>query len=89
MHLKSGTSKGAMRDLGQYYTHRLVIKYMIKLCKPKVINGIVEKILDPTMETGGYLTMAIRYLNEKYTGDESMDWKINKDKIIGFILMIM
>jgi len=84
LHLKSGTSKGAMRDLGQYYTHRLVIKYMIELCKPKVKNGIIEKIVDPTMGTGGFLTMSIRYLNEKYKGSKAIDWKKNKDNIIGF-----
>ena len=84
LHLKSGTSKGAMRDLGQYYTHRLVIKYMIELCKPVVKKGIVEKIVDPTMGTGGFLTMSIKYLNEKYKGDKAIDWKKNKDNIIGF-----
>ena len=81
LHLKSGTST-SMRDLGQYYTHRKVIKYMIELCKPTVKNGIVEKILDPTMGTGGFLTMAIKYLNNNST--EKIDWKKNKDNIIGF-----
>lgn len=84
LHLKSGTSKGAMRDLGQYYTHRLVIKYMIELCKPQVKNGIVEKIVDPTMGTGGFLTMSIKYLNEQYKGKKAIDWEKNKDSIIGF-----
>jgi len=81
IHLKSGTSN-AMRDLGQYYTHRLVINYMIKMCDPKMEKGIVEKIVDPTMGTGGFLTMAIKYLNEKYGG--KIDWSKNKTNIIGF-----
>lgn len=81
IHLKSGTSN-AMRDLGQYYTHRLVINYMIKICDPKMIKGNVEKIVDPTMGTGGFLTMSIKYLNEKY-GDK-IDWSKNKTNIIGF-----
>ena len=80
IHLKSGTSN-AMRDLGQYYTHRLVIKYMIELCEPKMKNSIIEKIVDPTMGTGGFLTMSIKYLNNKY---KNIDWKKNKDNIIGF-----
>lgn len=84
LHLKSGTSRGAMRDLGQYYTHRLVIKYMIELCDPTVKNGVVEKIVDPTMGTGGFLTMAIKYLNNKYTGKKAINWEKNKDNIIGF-----
>lgn len=82
LHLRSGTSH-AMRDLGQYYTNRLVIEYMIKLCDPKKNkNGIIEKIADPTMGTGGFLTMAIRYLKNKYNND--IDWELNKDNIIGF-----
>jgi len=80
IHLKSGTSNA--RDLGQYYTHRLVINYMIKLCDPLMEKGIVEKIVDPTMGTGGFLTMAIRYLNAKYKN--KIDWAKNKSNIIGF-----
>jgi len=81
IHLKSGTSN-SMRDLGQYYTHRKVIKYMIELCKPTIKNGIIEKILDPTMGTGGFLTMAVKYLNNNST--ENINWKNNKDNILGF-----
>lgn len=80
IHLKSGTSN-AMRDLGQYYTNRLVIKYMIDLCEPKMIDGKIERIVDPTMGTGGFLTMAIKYLNNKY---KKIKWNKNKDNIIGF-----
>lgn len=81
IHLKSGTSS-SMRDLGQYYTNRLIINYMIKLCDPKMVKGIIEKIVDPTMGTGGFLTMVIKFLNEKY-GDK-IDWAKNKSNIIGF-----
>lgn len=81
LHLKSGTSN-AMRDLGQYYTHRLAIQYMIELCDPQMKNGIIEKIVDPTMGTGGFLTMSIKYLNGKYKN--KIDWHKNKDNIIGF-----
>lgn len=80
LHLKSGTSN-AMRDLGQYFTHRLVIKYMIELCAPKVVNGKVEKIADPSMGTGGFLTMAVKYLNKH---NKKIDWSKNKDRIYGF-----
>jgi type I restriction enzyme S subunit len=80
IHLRSGSSN-AMRDLGQYYTHRLVIDYMVKLCDIKMIDGMIEKIVDPTMGTGGFLTMAIKELNSKY---QNIDWTKNKDNIIGF-----
>ena len=82
LHLKSGTSN-AMRDLGQYYTNRQVIKYMIELCNPCMNKkGEIESILDPTMGTGGFLTMSVKYLNEKYKN--KIDWSKNKNNIIGF-----
>lgn len=81
IHLKSGTTN-AMRDLGQYFTHRLVIEYMIKLCDPKMINKKeIETIVDPTMGTGGFITMAIKYLNKKY---KKINWNSNKENIYGF-----
>jgi restriction endonuclease S subunit len=81
-HLKSGTSN-AMRDLGQYYTNRQVINYMIKLCDPKMDKkGNIETIIDPTMGTGGFLTMSIKYLNDKY--NNKIDWSKNKQHIYGF-----
>jgi len=79
-HLKTGTNNA--RDLGQYYTNRQVIDYMINLCNPKMKNGIIEKIVDPTMGTGGFLTMCIKYLNKKY--NNKIDWEKNKNNIIGF-----
>ena len=82
LHLKSGTSN-AMRDLGQYYTNRQVINYMIKLCNPVLKkSGQIETISDPTMGTGGFLTMSVKYLNDKYKG--KVDWSINKNNLIGF-----
>jgi type I restriction-modification system DNA methylase subunit len=80
-HLKTGTSN--TRDLGQFFTNREVIKYMIKLCDPKLKkNGEIESILDPSMGTGGFLTMSIKHLNEKYKN--KIDWDKNKNSIYGF-----
>ena len=71
-----------MRDLGQYFTNREVIKYMIKLCEPKLKkNGDIESILDPSMGTGGFLSMSIKHLNKKH---KNINWKLNKDRIYGF-----
>tara|TARA_Y100001958_G_scaffold133922_1_gene104265 strand:- start:47 stop:2533 length:2487 start_codon:yes stop_codon:yes gene_type:complete len=85
LHLKTGSTGGGMRDLGQYFTSRYVINYMIELCNPKMIGNRIEKIIDPTCGTGGFLTMAVKYLNKKY---QNIDWEQNKDKIIGFDLDI-
>ena len=80
IHLKTGTS-GAMRDLGQYFTNRQVIEYMVKLCDPGMRDGLIETMVDPTMGTGGFLTMGIKYLNKKY---KEIDWNQNKSRILGF-----
>lgn len=81
LHLKTG-STNSMRDLGQYFTHRKVIEYMIELCDPKYDEtiGRIESILDPTMGTGGFLSMAIKYLNRN---NSNIDCKKNKVHIHG------
>jgi type I restriction-modification system DNA methylase subunit len=83
LHLKTGSAGGGMRDLGQYFTHRSVIEYMIGLCDPKMIGDKIEKIIDPTCGTGGFLTMTVKYLNKKY---QNIDWEKNSDRLIGFDL---
>lgn len=80
MHLKTGSSH-AMRDLGQFFTNRQVIKYMVNLCDPQVINGKIETICDPTMGTAGFLTMSVKYLNDKF---KDINWSKNKKYIYGF-----
>lgn len=81
IHLATGTSGSGMRDLGQYFTHRKVIKFMIELCAPKIVNGHIETILDPSMGTGGFLTMATKYLNEH---NPDINWTVEQSNIIGF-----
>jgi type I restriction-modification system DNA methylase subunit len=83
LHLKSGTSQ-AMRDLGQYFTNRSVIEYMVKLCDPKIKkNGEIESILDPAMGTAGFLAMSIKHLNEK-NKNKKINWNLNKNNVYGF-----
>ena len=80
LHLKSGSTGGGMRDLGQYYTHRSVINYMIELCKPSYENKQIESVLDPSMGTGGFLSMYIKYYNDNY----KVNWSKNKKFIHGY-----
>ena len=83
LHLKTGTSQ-AMRDLGQYFSNRSVIKYMVKLCDPKIKkNGEIETILDPTMGTAGFLAMSIKHINN-INNKKKVDWSKNKNNIYGF-----
>lgn len=69
-----------MKDLGQYFTDRQLIDYLVKLCDPKVINGKIETIYDGASGTGGFLTQAINYLN---TENKKINWEINKHNIYG------
>jgi len=68
LHLKTGTTGG--KDLGQYFTNRKVIKYMVEMIKPQ----IEETICDPAMGTGGFLTIYVKHLNGK----------LNEKHIYGF-----
>jgi len=74
LYIKTGSNSG--RDLGQFFTNRLIIEYMIKLVEPQ----LNETICDPTMGTGGFLTMAVKYLNNKY----NINWSVYKNKIFGY-----
>jgi len=69
-----------MKDLGQYFTDRQLIDYLVKLCDPKVIDGKIETIYDGASGTGGFLTQAINYLNTK---NKKINWEINKYNIYG------
>jgi len=68
-----------MKDLGQYFTDRTLIKYLVNLVNPK-LNKLCESIWDPSAGTGGFLIEYISYLNKKY---ENIDWSINKNQIYG------
>ena len=82
IHLATGATGQGMRDLGQYFTHRKVIKYMVELCDPKVkSNGLIETILDPSMGTGGFLTMSTKHLNANNT---NINWNLQQSNIYGF-----
>ncbi|MEM3857990.1 MAG: N-6 DNA methylase [Candidatus Micrarchaeaceae archaeon] len=69
-HLKTGTTNG--RDLGQFFTDRNVIKYIVEMINPQ----IGETVCDPAMGTGGFLITYINSLN--------VNWSIYKNYIYGF-----
>lgn len=81
LHLRTGSSGSGMRDLGQYFTNRKVIEYMIKMCDPKIIDGRMETICDPSMGTGGFLSMSVKHLQEKY---KEIDWNEQQNRIFGY-----
>ena len=76
IHLETGAAKA--RDLGQFFTDRRVAMYMTRLCAPGFVDvgeniQRPERICDPTMGTGGFLTNVLRYYREVYP-DRPVDW---------------
>ena len=72
--------KTTMQDYQQYFTDRVLCKFMISLIDPKINNdGLVETIYDGACGTGGFFTEYINYMNLK----GNIDWSKNKLKIQG------
>ena len=68
-----------MKDLGQYFTDRSLIEYLVSITKPTIKeNGDIESVWDPAAGTGGFLSMYIKHLNNKYS---SIDWNVQKHNI--------
>ena len=68
-----------MKDLGQYFTDRLLINYLVNLCSPQLQDGNVPSVWDPSAGTGGFLIEYIHQLNQQ----GQIDWRINKNNIFG------
>jgi len=71
-----------MKDLGQYFTDRSLIKYLVKLVNPKFNGGTFESVWDPAAGTGGFLIEYIKHMKDLGATSKSV-WSINKDEICG------
>jgi restriction endonuclease S subunit len=80
-HLKTGSS--AARDLGQFFTDRLICDYMVSLCKPGFKSkGVPESVCDPSMGTGGFLTSYMKFY-KKHHADTPIEWSVQNKEIHG------
>ena len=71
-----------MKDVGQYFTNRLLIKYIVNMVNPTLNeNGLCKRVWDPAAGTGGFLIEYISHLNKKT--HVPIDWSINKHNIYG------
>ena len=71
----------SMKDLGQYFTDRTLIKYLVNMIDPKINDtGVIQNVWDPAAGTGGFLIEYIANLNRKY---KNIDWSINKNELYG------
>lgn len=65
-----------MKDLGQYFTDRTLIRYLVDLCDPQVSpNYHVPSVWDPSAGTGGFLIEYIHHMNKQ---SDMIDWSIEK-----------
>lgn len=67
-----------MKDLGQYFTDRSLIKYIVELCNPQLNDGNVPTIWDPSSGTGGFIIEYIRQLNQN---NDNINWSLNKNNL--------
>jgi type I restriction enzyme M protein len=68
-----------MKDLGQYFTDRTLIRYLVDLCDPQVSSDYhVPSVWDPSAGTGGFL---IEYIHNMKKQSDMIDWSIEKSEL--------
>ena len=81
-----GKKSGAqMEDLGQFYSARLMIRYIIALVDPSLdSNGNVPKMADFFCGSGGFISEYVNWMNMKYkTKPKPIDWTKQIDNLFG------
>lgn len=73
---ESFLSKTFRGELGQFFTPRTIVDFMVNVLDPKV----GEKICDPCCGSGGFLIKAFEYVRNQINRDYSTDaeWKIKE-----------
>jgi len=83
-HLRTGSSGKGGRDLGQFFTDRVICKYMVDLCKPAFkAPGVPESVCDPSQGTAGFLTMWVKYFRDAYP-EKPVNWRIQQKEVYGY-----
>ena len=77
--LKNAYSGVGLKDLGEYFTPRNVVRTMVSMVNPK----LNEKIYDPFCGTGGFLIEAFRYLNLRTKPTPATDQVLKHDTVYG------
>lgn len=70
-----------IKDLGEYFTPRNIVRTMVSMVDPK----IGEKVYDPFCGTGGFLIEAFRYisLRTRTTGNDVLSDTLRRDTVYG------
>ncbi len=77
--LKNAYQAIKIKDLGEYFTPRNIVRTMVSMVDPK----FKEKIYDPFCGTGGFLIEAFKYIALRVKRDKSTDAVLTQDTIYG------
>lgn len=77
--LKNAYQAIKIKDLGEYFTPRNIVRTMVSMIDPK----IGEKIYDPFCGTGGFLIEAFKYISLRVKKDEKLDNILRNNTVYG------
>ncbi len=66
-------------DLGEYFTPRHIVRFMVKLLNPKY----GETVCDPYCGTGGFLTESFKHIGQECKHSHEVSNKLHNDTLFG------
>ena len=77
--LKNAYQGVSIKDLGEYFTPRNIVRTMVSMVSPR----IGEKIYDPFCGTGGFLIESFRYLHLRIKPEPDLENQLRNDTVFG------
>jgi type I restriction enzyme M protein len=77
--LKNAYQGLSIKDLGEYFTPRNIVRTMVSMVNPK----FGEKIYDPFCGTGGFLIETLKYIRLRIKADKKTEKILKEDTIFG------
>jgi len=77
--LKNAYQGVSIKDLGEYFTPRNVVRTMVSMVNPR----IGEKIYDPFCGTGGFLIESFRYLHLRIKPEPELEEQLENHTVYG------
>jgi len=77
--LKNAYQGLSIKDLGEYFTPRNIVRTMVSMANPQ----IGEKIYDPFCGTGGFLIESYKYLNLRMKASKKLEDVLKKETVYG------
>lgn len=77
--LKNAYQGIQIKDLGEYFTPRNIVRTMVSMVDPR----IGDKIYDPFCGTGGFLIESFRYLNLRIKPEPKLEKQLKYDTVYG------